>query len=217
MDYERSEDEQVAALKRWWNENGNALLIGIGLALAAIFGWKAYQQHEREQKEQASLLYDQLTQAVVAAQAADATTEAANVEYLSAELKEKFEGSTYALYAGLFEAKQLVAQDKFDEAEKVLESIKSTTDDAALIAVVNTRLARVKAAKQDFDAAVSLLEATSDDPFFVAYQELKGDILKIKGSRSEAKAAYQAALEQAKVRNQSTQVLEIKINDLADV
>ena len=217
MDYERSEDEQVAALKNWWKENGNALLIGIGLALAAIFGWKAYQQHDKEQKEQASLLYDQLTQAAVSAQSAAAPTDAANVDYLAAELKEKFDGSAYAMYAGLFEAKQLVSQAKFDEAEKVLESVKTGSKDAALIAVVNTRLARVKAAKQDYDAAIGLLNVAVDDPFYVAYQELKGDILKIKGSRSEAKAAYQAAFDQAKALNQSTQILEIKINDLADV
>jgi len=34
----RTEEEQVAALKQWWNDNGNSLIIGVGLALALVFG-----------------------------------------------------------------------------------------------------------------------------------------------------------------------------------
>ncbi|WP_020408501.1 YfgM family protein [Hahella ganghwensis] len=216
MDYLRSEDEDVAALKRWWKENGNSLLIGVGLALAAIFGWKAYQQHEKEQKEQASILYDKLTQAVASQQGAAAENAEANVVYLAGELKDKFPDSIYAHYASLFEAKELVSDEKYAEAEAVLAEVKAKSDDDALNAVINTRLARVKAALQEYDAAVSYLNTGKDDPFYVSYEELKGDILKMKGSRAEAKAAYQNALDQAKVLNQPTQILEIKINDLAD-
>ncbi|OZG73838.1 hypothetical protein BTA51_08560 [Hahella sp. CCB-MM4] len=216
MDYLRSEDEQVAVLKRWWKENGNSLLIGVGLALAAIFGWKAYQQHIKDQKEQASALYDQLAQAVVADQSAEADSAEGNVEFLAGELKEKFPDSIYALYASLFEAKKLVEEKKYSEAESLLTEVKTKSDDSALSGVVNTRLARVKAAQEDYDSAVGYLNTGKDDPFYVTYEELKGDILKMKGSRAEAKAAYQNALDQAKALNQPTQILEIKIDDLAD-
>ena len=33
-----NEDEQVRALKQWWDRNGASTLMGVGLALALVFG-----------------------------------------------------------------------------------------------------------------------------------------------------------------------------------
>ena len=56
----RTEEEQIAALKQWWNDNGKSLLIGISLALVIVFGWKAYQNSVIQTKSEASALYQQL-------------------------------------------------------------------------------------------------------------------------------------------------------------
>ena len=42
----RTEEEQVQAIKDWWKNNGSSLLIGIGAALAIVFGWQAWQNHQ---------------------------------------------------------------------------------------------------------------------------------------------------------------------------
>lgn len=48
----RTEEEQVAALKQWWKDNGNSLIIGVGLALAVVFGWKIEgKETQTRQKE----------------------------------------------------------------------------------------------------------------------------------------------------------------------
>ena len=42
----RTEEEQIEAIKRWWKKNGSSLLLGIALALAIVFGWQAWQNHQ---------------------------------------------------------------------------------------------------------------------------------------------------------------------------
>ncbi len=218
MDHLRSEEEQVAALKKWWSENGNSLLIGVGLALAAIFGWKAWQQHTKDQKEQASMLFYELNQAAVvqAAPTAEGEESVDNVSFLANDLQEKFPNSEYANFALLFEAKRLAEKGEFSAAEASLKEISLAKDDAALASVVDLRLAKLLAAQQKYDAAVALLDTTPDDSFYIQYQEVKGDILKMKGDRAQAKEAYRKALAKAEEAETPTQLLQIKIDDLAD-
>jgi predicted negative regulator of RcsB-dependent stress response len=35
----KTEEEQIAAIKNWWKENGNSLLMAVVAAIAIIFGW----------------------------------------------------------------------------------------------------------------------------------------------------------------------------------
>ena len=39
----RSEEEQLDAIKRWWKSNGTSLIIGVVVAAAGVFAWKAWQ------------------------------------------------------------------------------------------------------------------------------------------------------------------------------
>ena len=40
----RTEEEQVEALKSWWKENGKSLIMGVVIAVAAVFGWRGWNQ-----------------------------------------------------------------------------------------------------------------------------------------------------------------------------
>jgi predicted negative regulator of RcsB-dependent stress response len=217
----RTEEEQVEVIKRWWKDNGNSLLIGIGLALAAIFGWKAWQQNVIDQQEQASQMFFELNQAATAAQTAsdeDAQQRSKDIVYLAKNLQEAFPSAAYADFARLFQARQFAIEGEFGEAEKTLLAIDlKSQDNQALASVVISRLARVKAAQGNFDEALSLLSTPADDSFYVLFQELKGDLLKMKGDRASAKAAYEEALSKAEQLAQPTQLLQLKIDDLADV
>ena len=52
-----TEEQQVEALKQWWADNGRAVLMGIGLGLVAIFGWRGWQGHQTSVAETASSAY----------------------------------------------------------------------------------------------------------------------------------------------------------------
>ena len=60
MDVYKTEEEQVEAIKKWWSENGKSIIAGIIIGIAAIFGWRGYENHTAMQAKAASMLYEQL-------------------------------------------------------------------------------------------------------------------------------------------------------------
>ena len=54
-DYQ-TDDEKVEELKAWWKENGVSVMVGIGLAVVALFGWEYWKKAQIENAVQASAL-----------------------------------------------------------------------------------------------------------------------------------------------------------------
>ena len=48
---EYTEEEQIARIKEWWQQNGKPLLVGGALAIVIVFGWQAWQQHQEKQSQ----------------------------------------------------------------------------------------------------------------------------------------------------------------------
>ena len=195
----RTEEEQIAALKNWWKENGRTLLIGIGLALVIVFGWKAYQNNVIQMKTEASSLYQQLI--------AEATKNnfddegVATLNYLATEIKTKFESTEYAIYSAMF-----LAKEEFNW-------ILANTDDARIQHIVTARLARVLSAEGKDEEALALLTATLPQ-FKPSYLELKGDIKNRMGEKEAAIEAYRSAYVLIKDRPQAQPLLAVKLSDL---
>ena len=63
---DRSEEEQLDIVKRWWKENGTSLIAGAALAAAGVFGWNAWQNYQQGQSEAASVRYQQLVNVATA-------------------------------------------------------------------------------------------------------------------------------------------------------
>ena len=212
MDNLSTEDEQLAALKKWWNDNGNSLLIGIGAALAIVFGWKAYQNSVIQEKTEASLKYQQLV-TVATQDNFDNEDEAQTVSYLAEQLKEEFKGSEYALYAAMFIAKELVSEEKYEEAEEQLNWVLANTQDVRLKHIITARLARILSAQGKHDEGLALL-APTEDAFKASYLEIEGDIKKRQGDTSGAIEAYKTAFELVKDAPQAQPLLAVKLSDL---
>ena len=60
----RTEEEQVEALRRWWEENGRSTIVAIVVALAAGFGWQAWKGYNQDNIEGASNIYQSLLQSI---------------------------------------------------------------------------------------------------------------------------------------------------------
>ena len=60
MDVYKTEEEQVEAIKKWWNENGKSIIVGIVVGITAIFGWRGYEARTATEAKAASILYEQL-------------------------------------------------------------------------------------------------------------------------------------------------------------
>ena len=57
------EEEQIARLKSWWDENGTSVLVGIGIAVAGIVGWNWYGSHTEDQMHAGARAYAAYEQA----------------------------------------------------------------------------------------------------------------------------------------------------------
>lgn len=217
MDYHQTEEQQVEALKRWWKENGNSLLIGVGLALAAIFGWKAYQNQQDAKRFEASSIYMQLLEASSTTADPDKREKAlATVNLLGGKLKEGYGDTGYAKLGSLILAKHYVDAGNLDLAVTELEGLTNSLGmNEGIKLTAKERLALVWAQKGDSDKAISLLDSITQPAFVATAQEAKGDILLAQGKKEEALDAYKkskAALGEGKAANA---LLELKLSHLA--
>ena len=69
MDNYADEHEQVEALKKWWRENGTAVITGVVIGVAVLIGARAWFKHRDTQAKEASVVYAQLMQSVTAGSA----------------------------------------------------------------------------------------------------------------------------------------------------
>jgi len=195
VDQYRTEEEQVEALGRWWRENGRSTVAAVVIALAAGFGWQAWQSNEARESAQASDLYQALLRAIDK-QEPSATTEE-GVE-LAGQLKREFGSSSYAQFAALHLAAMAVNDGKLADAETELRWVLAKAPAGSDIArVARQRLARVLSAAGDTEQALKVLAEAEPGPYAASYAVAEGDVLLAAGRRDEARSAYQRALDDA--------------------
>lgn len=217
MEQYRTEEEQVEALRRWWNENGRSTVAAVVIALAAAFGWQAWQSNVKGQQERASDLYQALLRAIDTQD--QAVRSQAGTE-LAEQLKSEFGSSTYAQFAALHLATMAVEAGKLADAEAQLRWVlgrASSGSDTALVA--QQRLARVVAAAGDTEQALAILADKAPGPYGASYAAAQGDVLLAAGRRDEARDAYSRALAMATTGGQGLDLfaLQEKLQSLSPV
>lgn len=216
-----TEEEQLEALKRWWNENGKSTIAAVVLAVGGYFGWESWQTSQQQQAEAASALYQDLLEAAIVepGQSLDDATEA-TANHLAATLKDSHSSSLYAAQAALILAKLSVDDGRLDEAAVELEWVLDQKPALELRLLAQLRLARVAIAQQDYDKALSLLAATDGvelASYSSSYAEVRGDAYLLQGQTDQARNEYQSALAQLEAGSSRRQILEMKLNDIQPV
>jgi predicted negative regulator of RcsB-dependent stress response len=208
LDIYQTEDEQVEALKKWWQENGKSAIFGVALGLMAIFGWREWKDYEVEQAAAASQLYQEM---VVASQ----QNKAATVDEKASEIVAAYSSTSYAVFAKLGLAKLAVADGDLEGAASNLQWALDNTSQNSLRHVITLRLVSVLIAQKKAGEAKILLDnKTASGEFGASYQELEGDVLKLEGNIDAARDAYQKALNTAQSSGQDTVILDMKLDDL---
>ncbi|MGH8437377.1 MAG: tetratricopeptide repeat protein [Pseudomonas sp.] len=207
----RTEDEELALIKDWWERNGKPLLTGGALALVVVFGWQAWQKYEANQAQGASMLYQQLLETAFNP---SGQPDAGQVAELAGKLKKDFGGTHYAQYGSLFVAKIAVDTGKLDDAAAELQAIVAKPADDTLAELARQRLARVLAAQNKAEDGLKLLEGDADKAFLASREELKGDLLVKLGRLDEARSAYERA-KAALSDEAAVGGLQMKLDDLA--
>ncbi|HBO2737025.1 TPA: YfgM family protein [Pseudomonas aeruginosa] len=207
----RTEDEDLAQIKDWWQRNGKPLVTGGILALAVVFGWQAWQKYQTNQAQGASIVYQQLIETALnpAGQ-----PDPAKVAELAGKLKSEFGGTHYAQYGSLFVAKVAVDSGKLDDAVAELKAVMDKPADATLGELARQRLARVLAAQGKVEEGLKLLDGDADKAYVSTREELRGDLLVQLKRTDEARAAYEKA-KQSLSEDGAGDALQIKLDDLS--
>jgi predicted negative regulator of RcsB-dependent stress response len=190
-----SEEQQVEAIKDWWKENGKAVILGAVVGFGGLFGWRYYQDSVVSQQET-------LSEGYTKALASDSDI-AAFIEANS--------GKEYATLAAMQLSKSHVDAGEFEDALKQLQIAKSNTKDEALLPLITFRIARLEAQLDNLDEAISQLDTITAEGWAGRVAETKGDYLLRKGDTEAAYAAYT----QAQQASDASQLLQMKLDDLA--
>ncbi len=223
MDVYTTEEQQIEAIKRWWKANGNSVLIGIAVAIAAVLGWQTWTQGQQTNREQAAVLYGQLIEAAagvkqkrLAAEDEGIAEQTATLEHIAEELKNDFPDSEYAVFAALAIAKEAVFDANYDKAVEQLSWAKDTTGNQGLKLIANLRLARVLAQTGQHQEALAQLDSLQPGVQTASYEEVRGDIYLAMGDDEKARQAYEKASVASATQSQgkASPLLEVKLANL---
>jgi len=204
-----SEEQQVEAIKKWWKENGKAVIAGIVLGLVILFGGRAWIEYRQEQAEEASAQYAELMAAKEQGNAALA------VQKGEAVLKE-YASTPYGALAALALAQIELERGDVAAARTHLQWAMDNARQEGVRHVARLRLGRVLIAEGNWDAALALVPASGTEGFTAAYEELKGDAYVAKGDVGQAREAYRKALEALGPTAPNRALLQMKLDDLGE-
>lgn len=206
----RTEEEQIAIFAQWWKENGQSLVIGVALSLAAFFAWNGWQKNQLQENESASVEYEILLNL---SSESDASLNA--VREKADSIKAEYSNTFYADAASLLLAKQAADESDWLTAQAELEALLARRPDDALEYTARLRLAKIYYNNEDYDAGLKQLREPIPSSYKIAFYETKGDILRDKGDIEKAAEAYKEAQTQAEESNTTSgDGIKQKLNSL---
>ena len=202
--YDFEEQERLAELKAWWEDNRWYVLGAVAAAVLAFAGYRGWLHWQERSAEDAAAMYRPV------AEAAKGQDPKKTLE-VTKPLIDKHPGSFYASEAALYAAKAAFEAGNLDEAHKQLEWVMSKGSDVHR-GVARMRLASVQLEQKKFEQALKTLDGNSDPGFAPLAADLRGDVMLAQNRIDEARAAYKLAIEKADARNPVKSIAQTKLN-----
>jgi len=203
-----TEEQQVVAIKSWWKENGNTLVIAAVVGLAGLWGWRFYNESVITGQEEASQAYSNM---LVKFESKGAESGLDDIKTFIADNQD----NNYGVLASLLLAKEAVQQKDFALAKAQFVQLQSQNEYAPLNAVINLRLARVEAQLGEDEQALKTLTLITEPSFLAKANQVKGAIYLKMGEIEKARAAFQDAVNAS--QGNIGPILQLQVDDLAIV
>ena len=200
--YDFEEQERLAELKAWWEDNRWYVVGAVAAVLIVFFGYRGWNYWSAQQSEDASLRYRAMSEAPKEQQAAQ-------VDALVAKHPRSF----YATDAQLLMAKASFDAGNYADAQKRLEWVVDHGIEEHR-GLARVRLAGVLLEQKKYTEALKVLDANTDPAFAPLANDMRGDVMLAQGRMDEARAAYKAAAEKADPRSPVKNIAETKLNAL---
>ena len=188
MEAYETEEQQVAALKAWWKNNGTSVMVGIGVGIVIILGWDYWQNY---QKNRAGLVSDLYAQALKAANGDQNDSALKQIE----QIQTQYDDTDYAILAELLAARLEVEKNDLSGARRTLEKISSSSN-KELANIAKIRLVRLMMLNKEFEQALKLINGIDPSQaggFSAQYDELTCDLYVALDRPDQARTAYQNA------------------------
>ncbi|MHB1092250.1 tetratricopeptide repeat protein [Thiobacillus sp.] len=205
--YDLDEQERMDELKAWWKRWGSLVLVGLAVAVAAVAGWRYWQNHTVTQSLEAATVYEKLTQSLM-------TNDAKGAREAGAMLIEHYKGTAYAPRAALLLAKLNVTSKDLKSAQNQLEWAVANSKEPAVKDLARVHLAGVQLDQKQYDAALKTLAGSHSDAFAFRFEDMRGDVLMAQDKKGEARVAYQAAFGKMEKDNPYRSIIELKLDAL---
>ena len=206
MAYDLEEQEQLDEFKAWWKKNGKIATNLVLAALIAYAAWQAYGYFQNKKALEASELY----QALVVTD----LTKTAEIKTQSAKLMDGYSGTPYAGRAAVFAAKANFAANDDKSAKSQLDWAVKNAKEGAVKAIAGLQLANVLFDEKNYDEAQKVLSAINDKGYEGLKASLQGDIFLAQGKNTEAKKAFENALNNLDVQGKMHQYTQQKLESL---
>jgi len=203
----QTEEQQVEAIKSYWQQNGNTIIAGIALGFAGFIGFNLYQDNQFEQEVAVSDSY----QTLIEQSSKDAEAFTANGEKFISENG----NNSYVSLTALALAKESATHKDWKQVQKQLTTAIESAPTDGIKAIASLRLARVQVQLEQYSEALATLNSNLPESFTAAIEEIKGDAYLQQGKNDLARNAYQAAIAADGIATSPS--LQIKLDDLAQV
>lgn len=208
MEIYSSEQEQVEAIKAWWDKNGTKVIVLLVVVLLSVFGWKTWKGKKAEHAAAASAQYQRVLDVL--------DSNPAQALELGRKVVAEYPDTTYAIMASLAMAKASMTQGDSDAAAAHLRLVMEQAQLDELRMLARLRLAEVLLEQGKADEALSLLSSETIPSFRGKYEELRGDILLSQGKPDEARDAYSNALTGYSTVPEKRNLVQIKLDNLQE-
>jgi predicted negative regulator of RcsB-dependent stress response len=203
------EEEQIDAIKQWWQENKVSVIGAIVLTLGGSFGWSQYQDYTSATAIAAADTYDEILLERASGESVD------QLAMLADTIRDENGSIAFAEFAALQVAAAAAEEGNFEQAQIELEKVMAGVEvDSTLGQLAQLRLAKVKAALGQEEAAIAILELGSDS-FPVSYAQVLGDIHLAAGREAAALEAYQTAKAASLMLGGQSGLIDLKVSGLS--
>lgn len=201
------EHEKGEHVRAWLRQNGSAIVTGVAIGLAGIFGWQWYQRTQIEHRVTAATQYQALADAVE-------RKEADTVAALATELGKNYQDTPYAALAALQLADMRAAAGDAKGAIEALQLVSTYSKDPALTGLASLRAARVALSTGDAEGALGHAGKVPAEMYAGFVAEVRGDAMHALDREEEARQAYQDALTALDTGAPNRRLVEMKLADL---
>lgn len=202
-----TENEQLEALKKWWEQNAKWIIGGLVIAALIVGGWRIYGYWQSKRAAEAAGLYAAVVQA-------EGKNDTAAVASSAKKLIKAYPATAYGALGGLALAKAQFAQQHLDDAVRSLQGVVAHSPDKGLAMIARLRIARIQLEQGKAREALDTLKHQGQGAFSATVQGLRGEAFEQLGRTQDARTAYQAGLKATKATSGLHQLLSLRLANL---